>query len=1240
MKHLDLATIETSGLHLIEASAGTGKTWTITALYILLLLEQRMRPEEILVVTYTKSATGELRDRIRTRISDTLELYTSGRPPRDGLEEALLTTRCTDGETATKLLTRALYSFDDAAIFTIHGFCQRALMENAFESGSLFDTEMISDQSTILRDVCDDFWRTHIMTEGDGFLKRLTAEGYTPGKLADPFRGHFQNPDLGVIPAAAAPDLAAIIAGCERLVPDLARTWQTERDAIIQQLFQANLSQTSYKPTQIDAAAYGLDRWLAAGDASAPCPGMKLFTTAGVQAGQKKGSTLPTHPFFGLCQQMHEELQQVDLAYKQRLIHHQTALQTWIRKELADRKRSMNLRCYDDLLLDLHRALTGDSGGQLAHNLRLRYHAALIDEFQDTDPLQWQIFSHLAGLPAKPSHTSLPHPHPNPPPEGEGILETLLPLQGGGREGDGVESRSHIHTLLSSYPLFLIGDPKQAIYSFRGADIFAYIAAGQAVEVRNRSTLVTNRRSVSPLVTAVNAIFEGVDAPFLCQDIGFTPVRSGRDEGHQLLRNGQPLEHPLQFWVYSRTDQSQAVKKKEACGSIVRTVAEEIARLLDGSYEICDKKGQRRVAPGDVAVLVKAHYQADLVQAALSAIGIPSVQHGSATIFESIEALDMLRILRAVHEPSRERLVREALLTGSMGLSANEVSGFLTPGDDSGPWDAWLLHFRKLHDAALAGGVISMAELLLGECGLRQRSLARSGGERVLTNLLQCIELLHQAEQEHVGGLEALLLWLERRIAADVEDETTLLRLETDENAVQLATIHASKGLEYPIVFLPFAWDAPSNRNGQTLFHGADGALTLDLGSDRLEEHKAQTNQERAAEAARLLYVAVTRAEFLCYIAWGGIRDAHASPLFKLLHGTTVKDAKQFRSYPDKNILSDITDRGAQAPGLAASFMPLDSPAPRYHPASENMPVPVCRTLRQAIANDWRVTSFSGIVAGSERAQQPRDYDALAIAQPETVTVEPDYHPDGRTIFDFPRGAAAGTCLHEIFERLDFAALSDTHITQISRSCLLSNGYQEQWLPAVAAMITAVTHSPLIADRPAFTLAHLSAAAWQTEMEFFLPIAQLSPDRLQALFDGVLDQSLHGHFPELLAALDFRQSRGMLHGFMDMVFMHEGRYYIIDWKSNHLGHSCQQYSPADLTRSMADHAYILQYHLYSLALDRLLRHRLPGYDFETHFGGAIYVFLRGVSGETPGFGIYRDRPSAEFINRANELLLA
>jgi exodeoxyribonuclease V beta subunit len=1194
MKHLDLATIETSGLHLIEASAGTGKTWTIAALYVLLLLESGLRPEEILVVTYTKAATAELRDRVRTRISETLELYSSGRPPGDELERILLEARATDRDRAVKLLTRALYSFDDAAIFTIHGFCQRALLDSAFESGSLFDTEMITDQSALVDEVCEDFWRSRIMNEPEEFLEQLIAAGYTPDRLSRPFKGHYQDPGLTIIPTAGDPDLGPLVARCTALFPGLASLWRTDRDAITGELADANLSQTSFKPARIKDAARALDAWFSAGVVNKTCPKLELFSHRALLKGQKKGSTIPSHPFFDLCQEMLDTLGQIELAFTEKLIQRQTALHDWVKAELTRRKRGRNLRCFDDLLLDLHTALASAGGDLLVQSLRTRYRAALIDEFQDTDPLQWQIFSRLAGLDTKEA----------------------------------------------TYPLYLIGDPKQAIYSFRGADIFAYLQAARAVEEEKKSTLDTNRRSVAPLVRAVNSLFEAVSNPFLCRAIAFKRVNSGRDPGHGLLRGGQAVEQPLQFWVYPRPDQSLAVKKGEASRAIVRTVAAEIARLLDGSGEIIDRKGRRMLAAGDIAVLVKAHYQADLVQEALRSLGIPSVQHGSSTIFESGEALDLLRILRAANEPSRERLVREALLTGTLGMSANQLAGYLEGTSDDSAWEGWLLRFRALQEAARSGGVVTLAEQLLGGCGVRRQALAQVGGERLLTNVLHCVELLHQAEQEQGLGLEGLIVWLERRIARNEEDEPALLRLETDANAVQLSTIHASKGLEYPVVFLPFAWDSPSGRSEQLLFHDDRGGLTLDLGSDRREANRALAAGERAAEAARLLYVSITRAEFLCYIAWGCISDAQTSPLFTLLHNGTVNDPKTFRNCPDQAILADIRRLDATAQGLAATIMPVDSAAPPYRPAQEHLKPFTCRSLPQAISSDWRVSSFSGLAAGVERTLQSRDYDALPGSATESPSEDPAPRPAGFSIFDFPRGSAAGTCLHEILEGLDFAAVSDAQVEQSTGSCLRANGYEAHWLPAVSRMVGAVTRAPLVAGAPLFNLAQLDKGAWQPELEFFLPLAQLSPERLRQLFDGLLNPGQHGHFGELLAALHFQQSRGMLHGFMDLVFEHDGRYYIIDWKSNHLGFSGGDYAHAGMTRSMAEHSYILQYHLYTLALDRHLRLHLPGYSYETHFGGAIYVFLRGIAADSPDQGIYRDKPSAVFIERANRLLLA
>ena len=404
---------------------------------------------------------------------------------------------------------------------------------------------------------------------------------------------------------------------------------------------------------------------------------------------------------------------------------------------------------------------------------------------------------------------------------------------------------------------------------------------------------------------------------------------------------------------------------------------------------------------------------------------------------------------------------------------------------------------------------------------------------------------------------------------------------------------------------------------------------------------------EQEAEAARLLYVALTRAEHLCYVAWGNINGAFGSPLARLLHGAGFRDAKAFGAASDRDILDAIAGLAGRAgtPGpISAEYLPVGVPAPPYRPAGDGATLPCCRELRRAVRGDWRVSSFSAIAGGGERHLQPRDYDAVhAPAAPQAIAAgDSSLAPTGPglSIFDFPRGAAAGTCLHELFEQLDFSAVTDDAVERLCLASLLRNGYDRQWLPAVHAMVKEVISAPLLPASQDFSLSRLKQGSWLTEMEFFLPLARLNGSRLNELFSGMLDPARHGGFGDLLASLQLQETRGMLQGFVDMIFEHNGRYYIIDWKSNHLGDYCGAYAPDKLREPMARHAYILQYHLYTLALDRLLRLRLPGYAYETHFGGAIYAFLRGVSAGKPGCGIYRDRPLAEFIRRADTMLLA
>jgi exodeoxyribonuclease V beta subunit len=411
----------------------------------------------------------------------------------------------------------------------------------------------------------------------------------------------------------------------------------------------------------------------------------------------------------------------------------------------------------------------------------------------------------------------------------------------------------------------------------------------------------------------------------------------------------------------------------------------------------------------------------------------------------------------------------------------------------------------------------------------------------------------------------------------------------------------------------------------------------LDLAAE--DQNKLLARRERDEEAARLLYVALTRAEFRCYIVWGCINGAVDSPLFNLLHGGAT--SKSFAALSDQSILDDIRAMsGSGEIGILSELMPPGGDFVRYHDDTGRDEPYICRTLAHPPSDNWRVSSFSGIISGAYHTFLPRDHDNLSIEAAPDNTSGTEPLQGELTIFEFPRGARAGTCLHEIFEQLDFAALTYDNISIITRTTLAANGFSDSWLPVVTGMVSNAVSARIIPRDPDFSLSQLKRGAWQTEMEFYMPVMELAPETLRSLFKGLLDDELFGDFFEVLNRLLFRSSRGMLQGFIDLVFVHNGRYYILDWKSNHLGYSLNNYGAGRIQEVMCRSAYILQYHLYALALDRLLKLRLPGYDYETHFGGAIYIFLRGVDGVSGATGIYYDRPSPEFIARANEMMLA
>jgi exodeoxyribonuclease V beta subunit len=831
---------------------------------------------------------------------------------------------------------------------------------------------------------------------------------------------------------------------------------------------------------------------------------------------------------------------------------------SWTRAELGRRKRRMTILDYDDLLVHLRDALRSDP--QAVARLRDRFEVVLVDEFQDTDPVQWEIMQRAFGDRA----------------------------------------------------LVLIGDPKQAIYAFRGADVYAYLdAAGQA----DRATLPVNHRSDQPLIDAYDALFG--DARLGHEHIAYLKV-TARHERARLTGAGAPLR----LRVVHRADLSELTQKGyakvgPAREHVAEDVAQEIVALLSGHARI---EGEP-VQPGDIAVLVPTNRRAADVRDALEEAGVPAVINGAGSVFGTTPAQEWLDLLEALERPSTQLRAHAAALTCFLGWTAERVAG----ASD----EAWEEVHRKLHDWARVlrvRGVASLMETITLVEGLPERVLAEAGGERRLTDLRHVAQLLHAAASSEGLGTTALTAWLRRRIAEaaeDTADEDRSRRLESDAQAVQVLTVHRSKGLEFPIVFLPFMWD-PGRRDDRrrpVVFHAEDGTRTLDvsLTGAAFDAHREQYLLEERGEDLRLLYVALTRARHQAVVWWCGSWDSRNSPLGRLMFERD--DAGNVRSYgdqppSDEAALEAFEALAARGGGCIAVERSLPAGTPPYWSGS-----PVQPELLAAASFDrtldwwWRRTSYSDITAAT--------HDTVVGSEPETGAVddEPETGPATGVWADVPAGLRVGTLVHRALERMDFTAPEF--------------GEELVELGAVPGLQAALA-TPL-GDPFGVSLGEVAVADRLDELEFELPLAggdeatgEVTLDRVAA----VLGDELAGYGarlgdPGLRSAL-----RGFLTGSLDLVARLPGdRFAIFDYKTNAL----DSFDPDALAAEMHRRHYGLQALLYAVALHRYLRWRLPGYDPGRHLAGVGYLFLRGMDG-TPGAGVFAWTPAADTIERLGDVL--
>ncbi|HBR5380778.1 TPA: exodeoxyribonuclease V subunit beta, partial [Klebsiella pneumoniae] len=1121
---LDPLRLPLIGERLIEASAGTGKTFTIAALYLRLLLglggeaayPRAISVEELLVVTFTEAATEELRGRIRSNIHE-LRIACLRGESDNPLYSALLA-EIADKDDAAKTLLLAERQMDEAAVFTIHGFCQRMLSLNAFESGMLFEQQLIEDESRLRYQACADFWRRHCYPLTRDIAAVIHDVWKGPRDLLKSLDRWLQGeaPQLKSPPApneTLAERHQQIIAR----IDSLKQQWREQVGEIEGVLENSGLDRRKFNRGNQGKWMEKVNAWAQEETLSYQLPdALEKFAQSFLLERTKAGGEPPVHPLFSAVESLlASSLTLTDLVLARAMVE--------IRDAVAREKRRRGELGFDDMLSRLDEALRGDSGETLASAIRQRFPVAMIDEFQDTDPQQYRIFRRIW--------------------------------------------RRQPETAL-----LLIGDPKQAIYAFRGADIFTYMKARG--DVAAHYTLDTNWRSSPGMVGSVNRLFSLSDNPFMFHEIPFLPVKAAaKNKGLRFTVDAADVP-AMNVWLMPGDTVGSGDYQTFMAQLCATQIRDWLSAGQRGRALLWRGETSRPVQASDITVLVRNRLEAAQVREALQTLGIPSVYLSNRdSVFETLEAQELLWLLQAVLAPERENTLRSALATSMFGLTALDIENL---NQDEQAWDALVEEFSEYRQIWRQRGVMPMLRALMTARHIAENLLATRGGERRLTDILHISELLQEAasqlESEH-----ALVRWLAQHIAEpDSNAASQQMRLESDKHLVQIVTIHKSKGLEYPLVWLPFI--ARFRKQDQAFYHDRETfAAVLDLGQDEASLELAEA--ERLAEDLRLLYVALTRAVWHCSLGVAplssrksGNSDFHLSALGRLLQAGEAMDAAGLAAR-----LADFChgDIALQIPG-ELDLTPWQAPA-------ATIPRLSARELQRRIADDWRVTSYSGLqqhgFSGGQDLLPRLDVDAAGVGE---VVEEPQLTPH-----QFPRGAAPGTFLHSLFEELDFT--QPVPEGWMAEKLQLS-GFDAQWAPVLTDWLGGVLKTRL--PGPDIALNQLAARDKQVEMAFYLPIAQLlTAERLDALIRQY--DPLSADTPPL----DFRQVRGMLKGFIDLVFRHEGRYYLLDYKSNWLGEDREAYTRPAMEQAMRAHRYDLQYQLYSLALHRYLRHRLADYDY-------------------------------------------
>ena len=1120
-KKFDASTVPLTGSNLIEASAGTGKTYSIAILTLRLILEENIAIKEILMVTFTKAAVAELEERIRLFIRSAYQVCNY-----EIIEDSTITTLVNfsiekDGrEQIAQLLRDAVTYLDETAVLTIHSFCQQTLSEFAFETNQLFGAELLLDTTAIIENEVNKFWRKYATSIPLELLTPIAGR-LTRNDINNIVKQHLDGKRYHEYDHAKEYILAPVLyKQIIKETDDLIAKYTALQAELIQYIIDNNDS----LKTKCASNTHAKKGLLSLVDE--PQKFLNAIT-------KKISSAYITKLFSEIV----ERLADAEEIKKEIENHIQKCLNTIyyaaineVSAGVKKYKLQNNQVSFDDLIANLHAALVKKDNPKLVHALQQKYKAVFIDEFQDTDRLQYEIFKKAFGT------------------------NTIL---------------------------FYIGDPKQSIYAWRKADISTYFKAYD--DATNIYGMNENYRSSEAYIHAMNVFFQpekNFDTfhyPPDTQSIIYIPVNSPKEN-----TKGKLIIEGVDCVPISINNQPN----KDA---IVSAVTAQVIELLSNKrYQISKKNTDRNIRPSDIGILVRSNKEGNQIKRGLSAHGIPAVTIGDAKVLESEEAIGVLYILEAMMEISRSNINR-ALLSSFTGYDTEKI---LLLNDEIA-----IELFKKYRINWDTDGVYNALMNFIADFGVQEILLQGNikNGERAITNLHQLVELLYKIQtNKKLSSLE-LIDWLKRAIESNnAQGDEYEQRIENDEECVKIVTIHKSKGLEYNIVIAPYLDFIEHKKDEFFNLRNENGEYLNFKKSQASEAYLELYKQQNEQENRRLLYVAITRTVYKCFIIKNDSNDARNSTLSFFTNA--IKDT-------DTLLIDNI-----EAPAIPENYYFRI----KQHKNNTIVNQVVNFTLTQ---QNWQRTSYTGLAAEMDKNSKPNfgnyinEYDDFIFSK-------------------LSKGSTTGNMLHHIFENIHFtnnerwAAVIEVAIKKFAPS---NKGLYELMLEE---MVSHVLKADIKLADTSFNLEDVDYDKRIHEFEFDFPLGIFQPADLHGLSTESIQIKVKERY----------ELEGIMNGKIDMLFECKDKYFILDWKSTFLGDSLQQYVPAALNTAMNENNYHLQYLIYTLATKKYLESRLPGFDYEKDFGGVLYLFIRGMRKGTDS-GIFYCKPSLEQIEALENIIL-